>query len=192
MLNAAFLPMTYVNAPSRPWPTPPAPGAPAPPFVLDLPYDHVRVFLPGVAFARLSVVQNNRWGEELRSIIPAERLETVWGLLETFEAVPPEQPLALRLPLADAANLHLASHIGGITTTHDIWDEILQHLRPGSQQQNAHLAAQPETDPNARTMRQEVAMVSAELARYVEEVFGEDASVLVNNRELANQLIAAM
>ena len=182
----------YLNAPSRPWPTPPAPDAPAPPFVLDLPDDHVRVFLPGVKFSLLSVVQDNRWGQQLRSVVPAERLETVWGLIEAFEAVPPEQPFALRLQLADAADLHLAAHIGAITTTHNIWDEILQHLRPGAQQRNPQQAGRPAPDPNARTMRQEVATVSAELARYVEEVFGAEAALLVANRTLAARLIEKM
>ncbi|MDB5267326.1 MAG: hypothetical protein JWP58_366 [Hymenobacter sp.] len=182
--------MTYLNAPSRHWPTSPASDVPEPPFVLDLPYDHVRVFLTGVSFAHLSTVKNNNWGQQLRAVVPAERLETVWGLVEAFEAVPSEQPFALRLQLSDAADLHLAAHIGGITTAHDVWDEILQNLRRNSTQQNAPPAVQ--ADPNARTMRQEVAMVSAELARYVEEVFGEDTPALAANRELASQLIAVM
>jgi hypothetical protein len=181
----------YINAPVRPWPAPTLPDSPAPPFVLDLPYDHVRVFLPGIAFAHFAVVRNDHWGQQLRDIIPAERLETVWGLLETFGAVPLEQPLALRLHLSDAAVLHMAAHIGGITTTHDIWDEILQHLRRGSEQRKSQLAASP-PNPGARTMRQEVAMVSAELARYVEEVFGEEAPPLLANRRLADQLIRDM
>ena len=157
--------------------------------MLDLPYDHVRMFLPGITFAHFAVVRADRRGQQLRAVIPAERLETVWGVVETFEAVPLEQPLTLRL-LDDATDLHLAAHIGGITTTHDIWDEILQHLQHGSQQRNVPLATHPEPAPNARTMRQEVALVSTELARYVEEVFGVDTPALAANRELANQLIA--
>ncbi|MDQ2772517.1 MAG: hypothetical protein M3Y54_18675 [Bacteroidota bacterium] len=182
----------YTNAPSRPWPASPAADASETILDLDLPYDYVRVFLPGIKFAQYSVVTDNRWGQQLRAMVPAERLETVWGLLERFEAVPLEQPLTLRLPLADAMDLHLAAHLGGITTMHDAWDEILAHLRRGSAQRQSALAAHPAPAPGAPTMRQEVAMVSAKLAEHVEEVFGADAPPLLANRALAAELIDSL
>jgi hypothetical protein len=174
------------------WPTPPVADAPEPLFVLDLPYDHVRVFLPGLKFAIASVFHwDNSWGQQLRAVVPGERLRAARRVLEAFEDVPLEQPFILRLHLPDAAELHLAAHLGALTTVHDVWNQILRHLNHPAALPEPELppgVSPPPTDPNARTMRQEVAMVSGNLAKYVEEVFGEDAPALVANRKLVTQL----
>ena len=176
-----------------PWPTPANPADPEPPFAADLHYNDVRAFLPGLTLAMYSAFHRpNAWGRHLLAVLPDERLGALRQVLAAFEAVPLEQPLVLRLHLPDAAVLHLAAHVGALTTIHDVWDDILAHLRRQAVRRDPTVVPTfglPPADPTARGMRQEVALVSGELARYIEEVFGEDTPALVTNRQLVSQLL---